>query len=134
MISVTPETADPDAGSAAGRRHEWNDYIEGERRSSGFRDQHARWRTSDERRALAVETRVPHEQPGRHLNADPPLLQDIDSQPRFPAHRIGRCAEGVVHSRQRGIDWRRPWFWRRRQRPGAQGAIVIEGEHDPAIR
>ena len=81
-ISVTAESADADAGSVIDSMPP-EDAI-GTTTSSAMtarpaaRDEHARRVAVDERGRAAVEPRAAHEHAGRHLDADPSLLQHVD--------------------------------------------------------
>jgi hypothetical protein len=98
------------------------------------RQEHVRWRSVDERHRLAVETGLPHHKARGNLQACPSLTQDVYRQQRATGHRICLNAQVVVDARQRRVDRRIGDGRRRWIGAVAQGAVLVDGKDDPAIR
>ena len=111
----------------------WYDDVEREDRSTGARDEDARWIAVNERGWSALETRAAHEQSGGHLQADPPELEHVDGEPRFAADGVAVDAQIVVHARERGVHRRGQGIRCGRKRARAERAIFVEREYYPAV-
>ena len=107
----------------AARRVDRHDDVEREDRAAGARDEHARRLAVDERRRASVEPRAADEQTGRHLHADPALLEHVDGEARLAGDGVAVDAQLVVDARQRGIDRRRQRVGGRRKRRRAARGI-----------